>query len=212
MTGILLTDRPRGELLGRGKIIVIEGVDKAGKRTQSRLLVESLKLSGRICVFVDFPDYNTPIGIEIRAFLEGKREYSNELKHMLLSANRWERKSEIESMIEKGTIVIINRYYQSNLVYGVSNGLNINWLANLEKGLPKEDIVIVLDVSSTVSTERSAEGDRDSFEKNQKLLLEVNKNHRKLAKQFKWKIINGEKSREQVHQEIMKILKILRIV
>jgi len=196
----------------RGRIIVIEGVDRAGKQTQAKLLVETLKLSGRICVAVDFPDYNTHIGMEIKAFLEGKREYPNELKHMLLSANRWERKNEIESMIEKGTIVIMNRYYQSNLVYGVSNGLNINWLANLERGLPKEDIVIVLDVSSTILTERSTERDLDSFEKNQKLLLEVNKNYRKLAKQFKWKIINGEKSREQVHQEIMNILKIMRIV
>ncbi|HXX97536.1 MAG TPA: dTMP kinase [Candidatus Bathyarchaeia archaeon] len=196
----------------RGRIIVIEGVDKAGKQTQARLLVETLKLSGRISIVVDFPDYNTPIGMEIKAFLEGKREYPNELKHMLLSANRWERKSELESMIEKGTIVIMNRYYQSNLVYGVSNGLNINWLSNLERGLPKEDIVIVLDVSSTVLTERSRKRDLDSFEKNQKLLLEVNKNYRKLAKQFKWKIINGEKSREQVHQEIMNILKIMRIV
>ena len=196
----------------RGRIIVIEGVDKAGKQTQARLLVETLKLSGRISIVVDFPDYNTPIGMEIKAFLEGKREYPNELKHMLLSANRWERKSELESMIEKGTIVIMNRYYQSNLVYGVSNGLNINWLSNLERGLPKEDIVIVLDVSSTILTERSTERDLDSFEKNQKLLLEVNKNYRKLAKQFKWKIINGEKSREQVHQEIMNILKIMRIV
>ena len=196
----------------RGRIIVIEGVDKAGKQTQARLLVETLKLSGRISIVVDFPDYNTPIGMEIKAFLEGKREYPNELKHMLLSANRWERKNEIESMIEKGTIVIMNRYYQSNLVYGVSNGLNINWLSNLERGLPKEDIVIVLDVSSTVLTERSRKRDLDSFEKNQKLLLEVNKNYRKLAKQFKWKIINGEKSREQVHQEIMNILKIMRIV
>lgn len=202
----------RKHLLGRGRIIVIEGVDKAGKQTQARLLVESLKLSGRICVVVDFPDYNTPIGMEIKAFLECKREYPNELKHMLLSANRWERKSEIESMIEKGTIVIMNRYYQSNLVYGVSNGLNINWLVNLERGLPKEDIVIVLDVSSTVLTERSTERDLDSFEKNQKLLLEVNKNYHKLAKQFKWKIINGEKSKEQVHQEIMNILRIMRIV
>jgi dTMP kinase len=202
----------RNQLLGSGRIIVIEGVDKAGKRTQSRLLVESLKLSGRICVVMDFPDYNTNIGMEIRAFLDGKREYSNELKHILLSANRWERKSEIESMIQKGTIVIINRYYQSNLVYGVSNGLNLNWLANLEKGLPKEDIVIVLDISSTVSTERSAEADLDSFEKNQKLLLEVINNYRKFAKQFKWNIINGEESREQVHQEIMKILKLLRVV
>ena len=196
----------------RGRIIVIEGVDRAGKQTQAKLLVETLKLSGRICVAVDFPDYNTHIGMEIKAFLEGKREYPNELKHMLLSANRWERKSELESMIEKGTIVIMNRYYQSNLVYGVSNGLNINWLSNLERGLPKEDIVIVLDVSSTVLTERSRKRDLDSFEKNQKLLLEVNKNYRKLAKQFKWKIINGEKSREQVHQEIMNILKIMRIV
>jgi dTMP kinase len=161
---------------------------------------------------MDFPDYNTPIGVEIKAFLEGNLEYPNELKHMLLSANRWERKSEIESMIEKGTIVIMNRYYQSNLVYGVSNGLNINWLANLDKGLPKEDVVIVLDVSPTVLTERSTGIDLDSFEKNQKLLLEVKKNYRKLAKQFKWKIINGEKSREKVHQEIMNILKIMRIV
>ena len=196
----------------RGRIIVIEGVDRAGKQTQARLLVESLKISGRVCVVVDFPDYDTPIGNEIKAFLEGKREYPNELKHMLLSANRWERKSEIETMIQKGAIVIMNRYYQSNLVYGVSNGLNINWLANLDRGLPKEDIVILLDVSSTILTERSTERDLDSFEKDQKLLLEVNKNYRKLAKQFKWKIINGEKSREQIHKEIMDILKIMRIV
>ena len=202
----------RNHLLGRGRIIVIEGVDKAGKETQTRLLLESLKLSGRICVVMDFPDYITPIGMEIKAFLEGNREYPSELKHMLLSANRWERKTEIESMIEKGTIVIMNRYYQSNLVYGVSNGLNINWLANLDRGLPKEDIVILLDVSSTVLTERSTERDLDSFEKNQKLLLEVSKNYLKLAKQFKWKIINGEKSREEVHQEIMNILKIMRLV
>src|SRR2546426_7603815 len=116
----------RNQLLGKGKIIVIEGADKAGKLTQSRLLIDSLKLSGRICVVMDFPDYTTPIGMEIRAFLDGKREYTNELKHMLLSANRWERKREIESMIQTGTIVVINRYYQSNLVYGVSNGLSIN--------------------------------------------------------------------------------------
>lgn len=202
----------RIELLGKGKIIVIEGADKAGKLTQSRLLIDSLKLTGRICVVMDFPDYTTPIGNEIRAFLDGEREYPNELKHMLMSANRWERKREIESMVETGTIVVINRYYQSNLVYGVSNGLSSNWLANLEKGLPKEDIVIVLDVSPSVSSHRSGDRDLDLFEKDQKLLLEVNKNYRKLAKQFKWKIINGEKTKEQVHQEIMKIVKLLKIV
>lgn len=202
----------RNRSVGKGKIIVIEGPDKAGKRTQSRLLIDSLKTSGRVCVVMDFPDYTTPIGMEIRAFLSGKRDYTNEIKHMLLSANRWERKREIESMIDTGTIVVINRYYPSNIVYGVANGLNINWLANLEKGLPKEDLVITLDVSPAVLNARSAEEDLDSFEKDRKLSLEVAKNYRKFAKQFKWKIVDGEKSKEQVHREILRIVKLQHVV
>ena len=79
----------------RGKIIVIEGTDKAGKTSQSRMLAETLKVSGKVCVILDFPDYTTPIGMEIKAFLEGKRDYLPEVKHLLFSANRWEKKKEI---------------------------------------------------------------------------------------------------------------------
>jgi dTMP kinase len=193
-------------ILGKGKIIVIEGIDRAGKGTQSRLLMDALKLAGRICVMIDFPDYTTPIGIEIRAFLDGKRDYPNELKHMLLSANRWEKKKEIESMVDNGTMLIMNRYYQSNLVYGIANGLNINWLLNLDKSIPREDVVIVLEVSPKTSYQRAVDY-QDVFEKDKKLLEEVQKNYRKLAKKFKWNIINGEKNKEQVHQEVMKIVR-----
>ena len=193
--------------MSKGKVIVIEGMDKAGKTTQSRLLLGALKLLGKICVMIDLPDYTTPIGGEIRAFLDGKRDYPNELKHMLLSANRWEKKREIESMIDNGTIVILNRYYQSNLVYGISNGLSINWLLNLDKGLPKEDLVILLDVDPTTSFQRAEPGCRDAFEMNRTLLLEVHKNYRKLARKFKWKIVNGEKTKEQVHGDIMNIIR-----
>ena len=193
--------------MGKGKIIVMEGTDKAGKGTQSRLLMAALKLSGKICAIMDFPDYSTPIGVEIRAFLQGKRDYPNELKHLLLSANRWEKKNEIESMINNGTIIIMNRYYQSNLVYGISHGLNISWLINLDKGLPKEDIVIVLEVSPKSSSQRMVNEQEDIFENDQELLAEVHKNYRKLAKQFKWKIIDGEKSKEHVHQGVMNIVR-----
>jgi dTMP kinase len=192
--------------LKKGKIIVIEGTDKAGKETQSRLLINALKFSGKVCIIVDFPDYTTPIGQEIRAFLNGRRNYAIEVKHMLLSANRWEKKKEIESMIDKGTIIIMNRYYQSNLVYGVSHGLNLKWLLNLDRGLPKEDVVIMLEVNPDTSYRRVPE-DRDTFEMNQKLLTRVHKNYLKLAKQFNWKVINGEKISEDVHNEIMKIVR-----
>jgi len=192
--------------LGKGKIVVIEGTDKAGKRTQSRMLSDTLKRSGNNCANMDFPDYNTQIGAEIKAFLTEKRDYPTELKHLLLSANRWEKKIEIENMLEKGTIIIMNRYYHSNLVYGISNGMHFNWLLNLDKGLPKADIVIVLEISPKVSEERTLEG-RDLFEGDKELMNRVYKNYRKLARKFKWKIINGENDEHTVHQQLANSVK-----
>ncbi|HEX2615144.1 MAG TPA: dTMP kinase [Nitrososphaera sp.] len=191
--------------MAKGKVIVIEGTDKAGKTTQSRLLLEALKVSGKVCVILDFPDYTTPIGMEIRAFLEGKRDYPAEAKHLLFSANRWEKKKEIESMVENGTLVIMNRYWQSNLAYGTANGMDANWLLRLDKGLPKEDLVIALLVNPAISSKRAET--QDIFEADANLAARAYKNYLKFAKQFKWKIVDGSKSKEQVHQEIMKIVR-----
>lgn len=189
----------------KGKVIVLEGTDKAGKTTQSRLLAEAIKVSGKVCVVIDFPDYTTPIGLEIRAFLDGRRDYPAETKHLLFSANRWEKKKEIESMVENGTVVIMNRYWQSNLVYGAANGMDAGWLLRLDKGLPMEDLVVVILVNPGV-TNRRAET-LDAFESDQKLAVRAYKNYLKFSKQFRWKIIDGSKSKEQVHQEIMKIVR-----
>lgn len=189
----------------KGKIIVLEGTDKAGKTTQSRMLTEALKVLGKVCVVIDFPDYTTPIGMEIRAFLDGKRDYPAEAKHLLFSANRWEKKKEIESMVENGTIVVMNRYWQSNLIYGAANSMDTNWLLRIDKGLPKEDLVIVILVNPGISTKRAET--LDTFESNPQLASKAYKNYLKFAKQFKWKVIDGSKSKDQVHQEVMKIIR-----
>jgi len=189
----------------KGRIIVLEGTDKAGKTTQSRMVLEALKASGKVCVILDFPDYTTPIGIEIKAFLDGKRDYSSEVKHLLFSANRWEKKKEIESMVENGTLVIMNRYWQSNIVYGIANGMDAKWLLKLDQGLPREDIVIALLVNPSMSSKRAET--RDVFESDAKLVAEAYKNYLKFAKQFKWRVVDGSKSKDQVHQDIMRIIK-----
>jgi dTMP kinase len=194
----------------KGKIIVIEGTDKAGKTTQSRMLLEALKISAKISVIIDFPDYTTPIGMEIKAFLDGKRDYLPEVKHLLFSANRWEKKKEIESMLERGTLIVMNRYWQSNLIYGAASGIDVNWLLRLDKGLPKEDLVIALLVNPNVSSKRAET--QDAFESDAELAAKAYKNYIKFSKQFKWEIVDGSKSKEQVHQEIMrKVRKELKV-
>ena len=189
----------------KGKIIVLEGTDKAGKTTQSRMLLEALKISAKVSVIIDFPDYTTSIGMEIKAFLDGKRDYLPEVKHLLFSANRWEKKKEIESMLEKGTLIVMNRYWQSNLVYGAASGIDVDWLLRLDKGLPKEDLVIALLVKPNVSSKRAET--QDAFESDADLAAKAYENYIKFGKKFKWRIVDGSKSKEQVHQEIMKVVR-----
>ena len=190
-------------MLPKGKIIVFEGIDKAGKTTQAKLLEKKL---GNKCVRLDFPDYSTPIGKEIKQFLDGKRDYPDEVKMMLLSANRWEKKIQIEKIIAKGTTIIMNRYYQSNLVYGISKGLILDWLISLDKGMPKADLVIVIDIKPKTLARRS-KNVVDTFEKDLGLIRRVKKNYRILGKRFKWRIVEGENSVDEVHSQVLKIVK-----
>jgi len=185
-------------------IIVFEGGDQAGKKTQSALLEKKLKLAKIKTTLFSFPDYSTPIGKEINKYLHGKRKFPPQVIHCLLAANRWEKLDEIKKAQQKNSIVIMNRYRESNLVYGLVNGLKLEWLENLDSGLPKSDLVIVLDVPQTESFSRKR-SNRDRFEKNKDFSNKISKTYRKMAVKKKWKIVDATKSKQEVHEDIMKI-------
>lgn len=186
-------------------IIVIEGSDQAGKKTQTALLARALKKSKIKTKTFSFPDYTTPLGKEINRFLHGKRKFPSQVIHCLLAANRWEKLQEIKSAQEQNSVLVMNRYYQSNLVYGAANGMSLSWLEGLDAGLPKADLVIVLDVSQKESFSRK-KSNRDRFEKNAQFLQTISLTYRKLAKKYHWNLVNASQSKDQVHADIMKIL------
>ena len=186
-------------------LIVIEGSDKAGKSTQTQMLSDGLRKDGLMIATMSFPDYSTNVGKEIKAFLHGEKEYPIEVRHMLLSANRWEKKAEIEKMLKEYDAVILNRYYQSNLVYGVASGLRLEWLQSLDAGLPKEDVVMVLDVNPEVSINRM-QSKGDVFEMDDDMMGKASKLYREFASKYGWILINGDRNKEDVHKEIMQII------
>ncbi len=185
-------------------IIVIEGGDQAGKLTQSTLLEKALKKRKIKTKVFHFPDYKTPIGKEIRKYLDGKRKFPPQAIHCLLAANRWEKLNEILVAQEKNSILIMNRYYHSNLIYGIANGMKQKWLENLDVGLPKADLVILLDVTQKESFHRQ-KTHRDKFEKNEEFLRKISKTYRTTAKKKHWQIIDASKSKQEIHGEILKI-------
>ena len=186
-------------------IIAIEGSDQAGKKTQTTMLAKALKSQKIKTAVFDFPDYSTVIGKEIYSYLHGKRKYPPEIIHYLYAVNRWEKVEEIKKSAAKNSILIMNRYYHSNIVYGIANGLKEKWLESIDAGVPKSDLVIVLDVSQTESFSRK-KSKRDKFEKNKLFLKKISQIYRKLAKKHKWKIIDASGTKQETHKEILKII------
>ena len=185
-------------------IIVIEGGDQAGKKTQTALLAKALKQRKIKTATFSFPDYTTPIGKEIAKYLSGKRKFPPQVIHCLLAANRWEKLNEILAAQSKNSVLIMNRYYQSNLIYGLANGMKREWLENLDAGLPKADLVILLDVTQRESFRRK-KTNRDKFEKNEEFLRKISKIYRTIAKNEHWKIIDASKPKQEVHKDILEV-------
>ena len=186
-------------------IITFEGGDQAGKKTQSAMLQRKLRSAKIKTKLFSFPDYSTPIGKEINRYLHGKRKYPAQVIHCLLAANRWERASDVKEAQEKNSVVIMNRYRESNLVYGLANGLKLDWLEKLDEGLPKSDLVVVLDVPQKESFARKKQN-RDKFEKNRQFSNKISQGYRKLAKKKRWRIVNASQSKIDVHNDVMKIV------
>jgi dTMP kinase len=76
----------------RGAFILFEGVDRCGKTTQARRLVDSLTARGQSTEFMRFPDRETAIGGQIDAYLRNAAELDDHAVHLLFSANRWEKR------------------------------------------------------------------------------------------------------------------------
>jgi dTMP kinase len=188
-----------------GLFICLEGIDAVGKRTQSLILKSWLSSKGLSVRMVSFPDYSTVIGREIRRFLDGARSYPPEARAMLFAANRWERKAELEDMLDKTDAVIVDRYTSSNLAYGISNGLPLEWLVNLEAGLPEPDLVLLFDAPATaLATRRSF--NKDTYEKNLDLQERTRKEYLKLAERFGWNVIDATRGREETSHAVASVV------
>jgi len=190
----------------RGKIIALEGIDQSGKRTQTRLLANGLRKKGARVSTISFPIYDSSSGRQIQRFLEGKQKLPPRALHMLYSLNRWENQELITKLIERADFVIADRYYPSNLAYGVARGLNLAWLQELDRGLPTANLVIVLDVPVPASFARKSRG-RDVHERNRQLLFRVRQTYRTVAEMLNWKTVDATYSVEEVREAVWSIVR-----
>jgi dTMP kinase len=152
-----------------------------------------------------FPDYGTAIGAEIQAFLSGKKEYALEARHLLYAANRYEKKAMIERWLSDGKVIIANRYCESNLAYGVANGLSLEWLKEIESKMPQSNYIFLLNADPELSQSRK-EKKRDRYESDLSFLKRVSSVYGALAAPGRWFSIDADQPREMIHYQISKLV------
>ncbi len=185
----------------RGVFIAIEGIDAVGKKTQTFILKSWLSSRGMSTSTFSFPAYDTVIGREIRKFLAGTAVYPQQARAMLYAANRWEKAAELERLLSTNDVVIVNRYTGSNYAYGMSNGLELDWLVSLESGLPHPDLTLVLDAPPAKIAPRRGER-KDTYERNLELQEKVRGAYLTLAEKFGWTVVSAEGGVDETGRDV----------
>ena len=178
-------------------LIAFEGLDQSGKETQARHLRTRLAHNGQRVRAISFPDYTTAIGQELQHALAGERDYAPDVMQLLYIANRFEYKQRLDLWLAGGDIVVCDRYRASSIAYGEAQGLDPQWLDDIQRQLPAPALTLLLDIAPDTALKRKSSG-RDIFERDLSLLARVRASYRRQAAQPGWVVIDGERSKDEV--------------
>ncbi len=216
-----------------GKIIVIEGVNDSGKETQSKLLAKTLKEEGYKVVEFSFPMYKSPTGKIFKNcvlgkdgngyFEEGYENLDPYVVCLYTAADRKYHKEKIEKYLKDDYIVILNRYTSSNMAHQGSRYSDseerfymYQWIDKLEYWLlklPKPDCTILLKVPSKYLNQLDEKQVSFTFQEDIFDQDQVLKAYIELSELYNWDsidcVLNDKmKSVEEIHKEIMEIVRI----
>lgn len=158
-------------------LIVLEGLDGAGKSTQLRLLSDYVAGKGQEVEHLHFPRYEAPvIGDMIAGFLRGDfgaiDTVHPKVVAYLFAQDRRDAAPSIREKLASGKCVVLDRYVYSNIAFQCSKVADPaeavalrDWIFRTEYvdfGIPKPDLNIFLDVPISFVDDKlkhSREGD-----------------------------------------------------
>jgi dTMP kinase len=182
-------------------LIAFEGLDQSGKETQARALCARLELDGHRVRSLSFPEYDTPIGGELRQALAGGRDFTPDVMQLLYVANRLEFKARLNHWLAAGDAVICDRYCASTVAYGEAQGLDPTWLKEIQRCLPPAHVTVLLDIAPETAVQRKATG-RDRYERDLGLLGRVRESYRRQAALDDWCVIDAEAPKAAVTEAV----------
>ena len=141
--------------MNAGRLIAFEGLDGCGKTTQVARLVAALRAAGHEVVETREPTDGST-GRRIRAMARSGESVSPEQQLAWFFEDRREHVAGlIAPALEKGQIVVTDRYYPSTVAYQGARGLDPERiLTESEAEFPLPDLVLILEIDAEAALQR----------------------------------------------------------
>ena len=192
-----------------GKFIVFEGLDGSGQSTQAGLLKDFLIGKGFDVILTKEPTRDSEAGKKIKEILEEKIKKDPAKLQELFTRDREEHLDKlIIPALKERKFIVCDRYFFSTFAYGVSDGLDLDWLIKINENFLLPDLTFLLKVKPEVCIKRIEKRGTPKalFEKTEKL-AKVWQIYEKLPEKFKdIFVIDGEKTIEEVFSQVKEIL------
>ncbi len=204
----------------RGRFIVIEGIDGAGKSLQTRRLLQHVTQRGIECIATREPG-GSPLGEEIRAWLLQHETDAVTEAFLFNAARREHARCLIAPALSSGKWVVCDRFALSGFAYQGAGGADLSSLEALHRiacdkldehtAELKVDLGFLLDMPPAEAQARLAEKEEtaDPFERRGLAFFErVRALLRERAEKEgeTWRIVDARASREEVTEQIGKAL------
>jgi len=195
----------------KGLLIAVEGIDGAGKSTQVQMLKNGLYQQGVDVVTFKEPT-NGIFGKRIRELAEHGRSNitATEESQLFLQDRIEDVRQNIMPALEKVSVVIMDRYYFSNIAYQGARGLDMNYIkSENEKIAPTPELLLIIDIPPAIgiSRIRDLRGDTPNAFEGETYLAKVRQIFTDLSEDLPYAhLIDGNKPIKSVHETIMKIV------
>ncbi len=217
----------------KGKLIVFEGTDGAGKTTQFRLMAQRMEAEGVSFRKVNFPRYGSPFAAPVERYLQGQLgtrpgDVSAYAASTLYAIDRYASyKEDWSGFYQSGGVILADRYTTSNAVHQAAKlpagerEEYLRWLFDLEYRrleLPEPDLVFYLDLPTELSTQllrrrqEATHTTADIHEQDEAYLRQCRENAREIARQLGWRRIDCSRegtlrAMEDIHSEIWELVR-----
>lgn len=187
--------------MAEGLFIVIYGINNIGKSTQVDRLAEKLSEAGLEIYRLKYPVYDLePTGPKLNQILrsgEAQKLTEEELQDLYVQ-NRRDYQPQLVKKLLEGVTIIAEDYTGTGIAWGWAKGGDVEKLIEMNKGLTKPDVEILLDGDRFLTGRES----KHLHENRDDLVLKCRQNLLELAVRFGWSVVNANQTIEEVEADI----------